>query len=381
MNIFFCDSCGARVTDADLSRGYGLQKEDITVCGLCIDRNKGIEVFRASASGGHAVLVEEPAVEEQQTPEPAVQTTPAHVAEAPAAEEPEPAALDAELHEAPRETDHDLIDSDLGHSPDLLDLGDTVDDLKEVEHHDLDESGVYKAGNDVIDLGSEPTDEPQGQVETSEIEPVPESELQQSASRQASANRGDTQNKQLPDRSRTTSRQKTGSGHGKKDGKSQSRRANKGGNKSGVKSSKRNNGRGSSSRKNANNNNKVMVISMISIGCLILIFVALVMTKGDGSQIEGAGQKSASHNGELKKVAVEVEAMVVDALRSEDLAKLKQAKIGLSRLRSAIEKFERHAKVEGWDDEKVARAVRSLGCNDVLAQYKTINDKIAILDR
>ena len=43
MDIFFCDECAARVTDADLHRGHGIKKGDVVVCGHCIESGKGLD--------------------------------------------------------------------------------------------------------------------------------------------------------------------------------------------------------------------------------------------------------------------------------------------------------------------------------------------------
>ena len=47
MEVFFCDKCGARVTDADLHRGHGIKKADTVVCGTCIENGEGNELLMA----------------------------------------------------------------------------------------------------------------------------------------------------------------------------------------------------------------------------------------------------------------------------------------------------------------------------------------------
>ena len=43
MDIYFCDECAARVTDADLHRGHGIKKGDVIVCGSCIEKGVGLD--------------------------------------------------------------------------------------------------------------------------------------------------------------------------------------------------------------------------------------------------------------------------------------------------------------------------------------------------
>ena len=43
MDIFFCDECAARVTDADLHHGHGIKKGDVVVCGSCIEKGLGLD--------------------------------------------------------------------------------------------------------------------------------------------------------------------------------------------------------------------------------------------------------------------------------------------------------------------------------------------------
>lgn len=45
MDIFFCDSCGARVTGGDLSRGHGIRKGAVVICGACIESGAGNQIL------------------------------------------------------------------------------------------------------------------------------------------------------------------------------------------------------------------------------------------------------------------------------------------------------------------------------------------------
>lgn len=57
MDIYFCDECAARVTDADLHRGYGIKKADVVICGQCID--KGLGKQRLAQAGVNAPLADD----------------------------------------------------------------------------------------------------------------------------------------------------------------------------------------------------------------------------------------------------------------------------------------------------------------------------------
>lgn len=43
MDIYFCDECAARVTAADLRRGFGIRKSHVVVCGSCVEEGRGAE--------------------------------------------------------------------------------------------------------------------------------------------------------------------------------------------------------------------------------------------------------------------------------------------------------------------------------------------------
>ncbi|MFW5751366.1 MAG: hypothetical protein ACOCZK_06925, partial [Planctomycetota bacterium] len=60
MDIYFCDSCAARVSDADLKRGQGIRKADVTVCGSCVENGRGGDLLEAAAA---ASLSDEPQAE------------------------------------------------------------------------------------------------------------------------------------------------------------------------------------------------------------------------------------------------------------------------------------------------------------------------------
>src|SRR3954469_21808786 len=43
MDIFFCDLCGARVSDADLRAGHGTRRRWDVICGACLEQGHGQE--------------------------------------------------------------------------------------------------------------------------------------------------------------------------------------------------------------------------------------------------------------------------------------------------------------------------------------------------
>jgi hypothetical protein len=45
MDVYFCDQCSIRVSDADLRRGHGIKKGDIVVCGRCIELGLGQDLL------------------------------------------------------------------------------------------------------------------------------------------------------------------------------------------------------------------------------------------------------------------------------------------------------------------------------------------------
>ncbi|HYE06671.1 MAG TPA: hypothetical protein VEL07_14235 [Planctomycetota bacterium] len=55
MDIFFCDLCGARVTDADLRAGHGTRRRWDVICGTCLEQGHGQEWLSARAGVKPAV--------------------------------------------------------------------------------------------------------------------------------------------------------------------------------------------------------------------------------------------------------------------------------------------------------------------------------------
>ncbi len=55
MDIFFCDLCGARVTDADLRAGHGTRRRLDVICGTCLEQGHGQEWLSARAGVKPAV--------------------------------------------------------------------------------------------------------------------------------------------------------------------------------------------------------------------------------------------------------------------------------------------------------------------------------------
>jgi hypothetical protein len=41
MDIYFCDLCGVRVTDADLRAGQGIRSHSDVICGTCLELGHG----------------------------------------------------------------------------------------------------------------------------------------------------------------------------------------------------------------------------------------------------------------------------------------------------------------------------------------------------
>lgn len=49
MDIYFCDECAARVSDAELSRGHGIKKEEMIFCGHCLEKGLGRDLLHTDS--------------------------------------------------------------------------------------------------------------------------------------------------------------------------------------------------------------------------------------------------------------------------------------------------------------------------------------------
>lgn len=50
MDIYFCDECAARVSDAELSRGHGIKKEEMIFCGHCLEKGLGRDLLHTESN-------------------------------------------------------------------------------------------------------------------------------------------------------------------------------------------------------------------------------------------------------------------------------------------------------------------------------------------
>ena len=59
MHVFFCDSCGTRVSDDDLSRGLGIRREDVIICHNCISKREELSAvsMAETTAQDHATML------------------------------------------------------------------------------------------------------------------------------------------------------------------------------------------------------------------------------------------------------------------------------------------------------------------------------------
>ncbi len=166
MDIFFCDSCAARVTSADLQRGQGLKKGDVVICQTCIEKGLGGDLLAAAGAVPEPVAV---TVDSHSQPDASVGPPDTDTlvrvgeqmlarSEEPADEEPESAPYSADQAMAEAASGFDALnpsevsrrDDGEDDVEDSADLSDEYDDASlEEDQEDDDPQAVSPAQSDV----------------------------------------------------------------------------------------------------------------------------------------------------------------------------------------------------------------------------------------
>jgi hypothetical protein len=368
MDIFFCDECGARVTDLDLRAGKGMRRVNDTICPGCVDQGLAQAWIGRTAAPAQAVVAAVPAAgvidlardrarTEPDDPfvvdeppaipaRPPVSETDAIPASTPRAARSQPAPASGDDLAAAGGGFGALMNGPLPSPPGLVDEPEEV--LSRASDSDLELGG--QAGKAALSDADSPFDyiSPQdaanpGKSETAEVVAVPKAEQTPAKPAKSASGRQSAQ---------------------KRSGTTTSKRAIP--------------AKAPSTRRSARagGNKKVMIFSLISCGVMVLIFFGLVLPNINQPSKRGGVIRTEPLK-ELGDVIREADRITADAVRSpDDLAKQLAGKEAIQRMR---DEYDRFAKASNWTEDELAQQMKNLNFDDVQFRTKAISDRIFIL--
>lgn len=438
MDIYFCDLCGVRVSDADLRTGQGQRSRYDVICASCLEQGLGKEWLGKRASARRAAVgaktdaadrvatiddeAEAPvALAADPDPEPEPVAAPKAVAPKPVAPEPVPAASVKDLPPAPPGLS---LADDLPPAPPGLAIADDEDiapspSLDEVDQDHEHDAATVEASGDTAKVPSL----------------AQQNQLSLAASAFSALGKSDRDDDEedddLVDRAYATPAEQLSPALGtpalaegqspfarglapaekdetalvpalpgtdeadleldepkseKKPGTSTSsrRKSAKGTSSRIVKSGNGNGGKGKSSRNRArgkDNSRAILMYSLISLGVILLVFGAVMATKSMGKGTGSATGTSVVDDKVISKILTDVERQAVEALRSNDLTQLRAAREALKNAQQKVYQFEDDMVKQGNSQEQVEGVLRRLNASDRFMHIRTINDAIFKLEQ
>lgn len=433
MDIYFCDLCGVRVSDADLRTGQGQRSRYDVICASCLEQGLGKEWLgkrtsaRRAAVGGGADAADRVATIDDEAgaplalaaaePEPEPERDPGSEAAAPAGSvkdlPPAPPGLGLVDDLPPAPPGLALADDDAGDdhapSPSLDDVdrdhdaatveasGDTAKVSSAAQQNQLALAASAFSALGKTDRADDEEDDdlvdraystPAEQLSPALGTPALAEGQSPFASGLAHAEKDETslvpalpgtdeadleldepKAEKKPGTS-TSSRRKSASAKG-----TSSRITKSAGNGGGKGKSSRNRARGK------DNSRAILMYSLISLGVILLVFGAVMATKSVGRGTGSGTGTSVVDDKVISKVLSEVERQSVEALRSNDLTQLRAARDALKAAQQKVYQFEDDMVKQGNSPEQVEGVLRRLNAADRFMHIRTINDAIFKLEQ
>ena len=405
MDIYFCDLCGVRVTDADLRAGHGIRSHWDVICGTCLEMGHGkdwlsqrTKLKAAAASPTLDAARDRLATLDEEAPAPvAGKPIRAMRPESP----PEPAAEPTPVDAHPVLSETDLTSTARVPSPVRAEqmhlasaanmfsaLGQTPRPAAKAPKappadatDDLTDNGLIPAmPEDATPArGSAPladTVSPFGFGQVSEKEEtvaglanLPESGDDLALDEAPAKDKPSSGTSSRHKKSGTSSRFGKSAAAKGGPGKLTPKPPGKGGGKSSSKLTAR-------SRRGSGKDSGRMVLygSMISLALIGIAFVVMMQVRKPTTRKVQVGTDLS----EITAMIKDTEKKVNDSLRSDELPAMESALATLNSTASSIEDFEKTALKSGDGEDKVEGVLRSLKWPDVYAQSRNLRDRIGI---
>ncbi len=383
MDIYFCDECGARVTDLDLRAGKGMRRRHATICAGCVDQ--GMAQAWLSRTGGQAsasASLQVGAAAPSALVASAVATAdPISVARDRARTVPDdPFQVDEPAPLKPIErpsNDTDRLPSATAPSPVAPPKTPKTPAPQEFD-------GLASAGGGfgalmnssapppppgLIDDPDE-SSEPAAPAATAAAEPETPFDFvhPQDADNPGKAETAEVQAVSKDDEPKV----RTPSGRQQAQGK-----------RSSTTTSKRNSVKPVSTRRapKAMGSKKLMMMTLISCGVMALIFFGLVLPNVGKSKPSQPEQINEEPYTRFRESVDTAKAACHKALTSDDIAVVRHADLTLKSMMEALEYFQSIADKRGYKEENYEELLRQAGFYDVQSMRKGVKDRMFILEQ
>lgn len=372
MDIFFCDLCGVRVSDADLRAGHGINTNGDVICGTCLEmghgkewlsqRNKGKVPLAAAAkepsmidtARDRAMTLEDDDVE----PMPDQVMVPSDAGPA-AADQIEIDHVVTAKVSSPDPANVNLASaaslfSALGKQQASTMMGEEGDDLAEPSI--AQDPELYQVGGASTPF-SPAVDRDRGKMEKQETRAV--------------SNNGPSLSANRDTRHKTAGRRPSPSQP------SSNKPSTRIGNKTGKSSGTIRPGSGRAKvPKGVSNNQRTLIFTIISVAVMTTIFAIVYPQLRPPSGPKE--QKTLDYSAKVKSKVSEAKSAAVGALRSKNASELKRAQQLLNQIPDAIEAFEVEAKRQGLTEDQINDSIDAMDVNETTKLGRLIRDELAV---
>lgn len=350
MDIYFCDECGARVTDLDLRGGKGMRQRQDVICSQCVGRGLAAEwLAKAGRTVGAAVGA------------PAAASDPISLARDRAVTSRDDPFDDDVVEPAPLKPSH-------GHETDAL-------PAKPPRHEDDGFSAAAGAmGALAADLPKRDGDPRDGSEDDLTDHAGDEDPL---AATSPTAMPGDVAAAAAAAKDETAAT-KPGKG-----GSSRQAAVKKGGTTSRRNASSKTTTKTSRQAKpSVMASKKVLVLSLVSCAAIAGIFFGLVVPNINGSKHKGPEVIRSDLLVNFGQIVKEVDGVTKEAMRNaNDLAAQRKGIEALNQLNSEYAKFEKEATKLGWGEDGFSQQLENMGFADIKMRRQPISQRIFILEQ
>ena len=408
MDIYFCDLCGVRVTDADLRAGHGIRSHWDVICSTCLEMGHGKDWLsqrtKPKASAASPTLDaarDRLATLEEEAPAPVAGKAVRAIAPEPPNQAGEPTPSDA--HPVLNETDltstarvptpgrGDQMQlaaaanmfSALGQAPQTANKtrgntpqppADAIDDLNDDDQAPpLPEDPIPARAAAIVSDTVSPFDfnkSPEKDETVAGLEDIPESDdrLALEAAPAPAA-------KDKPSTGTSSRHKKAGASSRIAKSPAKAGATSKAPSKSPKSSTKLT----ARSRKSSGKDSGRMILigSIISLAVIGILFVVVMQVRQPTKRKVMVGTDLS----EITAIIKDTEKKVNDSLRIDDLAAMESALATLNNASAKIADFEQTALKNGDGEDKVEGVLRSLKWPDVYAQSRNLRDRIGIKKR
>jgi hypothetical protein len=383
MDIYFCDLCGARVTDVDLRGGHGIRRQYDVICATCLELGHGKEwlakhqprprqaaakppVQLVAVAAGAAVPIggvrSEPSIDVAR--DRARTADEDHPDETPAVA---PRTLQAD---EPEETPASELEGDdePGGAPQQEGNG---YNLAAAASSFAAMGGSAKAAgvasaDDLVDEAHDEHDAPTESVALGTKDAAAKDEIEEAASpfQAEAATAPSGKDETLPiDRAPLVPEKP----------KASTSSANT--RKSSAKVSKNKMPKGSGRARSRNNNKNVLMMSGISLAILTMIMLIIISGHKSGPKDRTTIKVDLSEN--VKHSMSEARVAADSALKTLKMGDLKAAKAKILAIVPEIDHFAKEAEKQGWTDDEMGRYLEQISWPATNSRIRLLNDEIA----